>query len=183
MSLHTVSFLFAPIRGLGLRGETGEDREVRDADSGGSKQLRKSLPELEEVNVKPDSFSPPKILQALMLHQGFLRMRSMRESKARHGMMWRMRIRRKRLRKRRKRKRAEQWAGLSYVWWRKWPPSPTSFTSHPFFFETRPAFTFGPLRFREEEHPTERQASCLSLCHTGGSQQDEAARRSLLFLG
>lgn len=47
-----------------------------------------------------------------MLHQGFLRMRSMRKSKAWHGMTWRMRRRRRRMlrkrRKRRKRKRAEQ---------------------------------------------------------------------------
>lgn len=49
-----------------------------------------------------------------MLHQGFLRMRSMRKRKAWHGMMWRMRRRRRRrmLRKRRKRKRAEQWQGF-----------------------------------------------------------------------
>ena len=48
-----------------------------------------------------------------MLHQGFLRMRSMRKSKAWHGMTWRMRRRRRRmLRKRRKRKRAEQWQGF-----------------------------------------------------------------------
>lgn len=45
-----------------------------------------------------------------MLHQEFLRMRSMRKSKAWHGMMWKMRRRKRRrrmLRKRRKRKRAE----------------------------------------------------------------------------
>ncbi len=47
-----------------------------------------------------------------MLHQGFLRMRSMRKSKAWHGMMWRMRRRRRRLRERRQRKRAEQWQGF-----------------------------------------------------------------------
>lgn len=81
-----------------------------------------------------------------------------------------------------KEKGAEQWVGLSYVWERKWPPGPTSFTFHP-FFETRPAFTFGPLRFQEEEQPMERQTSHLSLCQTGGSQQDRAAWGSLLFLG
>lgn len=49
-----------------------------------------------------------------MMHQGFLRMRSMRKSKAWHGMMWRMRRRKRKrmLRKRRKRKRAEQWQGF-----------------------------------------------------------------------
>lgn len=69
-----------------------------------------------EVKVKSRRFSPPKALRALMLHQGFLGMRSMRKSKAWHGMMRRMKRRRRRKRrmlwKRRERKRAEQWQGF-----------------------------------------------------------------------
>lgn len=44
-----------------------------------------------------------------MLHKGILR--SMGKSKARHGMMWRMRWRNRRrmMRKRKRRKRSEQW--------------------------------------------------------------------------
>lgn len=43
-----------------------------------------------------------------MLHHRFLRMRSMRKSKAWHGMMWRMRRRRRRRRRRMLRKRSRR---------------------------------------------------------------------------